>query len=184
MSKLLLIVDPQIDFISGSLPVEDAANRMDALAAYISRHNDYAAKIVTTDWHPFNHCSFKENGGEWPMHCVQNTVGAALYPALVAPLNTTAGPLYVLRKGNSADREEYSIFGNAESAARIDQLVRDLHIDHIDLCGIAGDVCVLNTLQDGVARYGAGLFHVLEPYVASLDGGTKLREAIGKLQVK
>ena len=32
MRKLLMIVDPQIDFISGSLKVEGAKEKMDALA--------------------------------------------------------------------------------------------------------------------------------------------------------
>ncbi len=32
MNKILLIVDPQIDFISGSLAVEGAKEKMDALA--------------------------------------------------------------------------------------------------------------------------------------------------------
>ena len=37
MRKLLMIVDPQIDFISGSLKVEGAKEKMDALADYILR---------------------------------------------------------------------------------------------------------------------------------------------------
>ena len=32
MDKILLIVDPQVDFISGSLAVEGAKEKMDALA--------------------------------------------------------------------------------------------------------------------------------------------------------
>ena len=35
MKKLLLIVDPQIDFITGTLPVGGAAEAMDALAKYV-----------------------------------------------------------------------------------------------------------------------------------------------------
>ena len=46
MKKMLLVVDPQIDFISGSLPVKGAAEAMDALAAYVKAHGDeYAVKI-------------------------------------------------------------------------------------------------------------------------------------------
>lgn len=33
MDKILLIVDPQVDFISGSLAVEGAKEKMDALAS-------------------------------------------------------------------------------------------------------------------------------------------------------
>ena len=35
MKKMLLVVDPQIDFINGSLPVAGAAEAMDALAEYV-----------------------------------------------------------------------------------------------------------------------------------------------------
>ena len=47
----------------------------------------------------------------------------------------------------------------------------------VDVCGIAGDVCVLNTLKDGIAIYGRSpQFNVLEEYCPSIDGGTALRE--------
>ena len=52
MKKLLLIVDPQIDFITGTLPVSGAAEAMDALAKYVKdKGNEYTVKIVTADWH-------------------------------------------------------------------------------------------------------------------------------------
>ena len=87
MNRLLLIVDPQIDFISGSLAVNGAAKAMDALADYLYKRNElYQYKIVTNDWHPLNHCSFQRNGGSWPVHCVQYSIGAAIYPKLVEPL--------------------------------------------------------------------------------------------------
>lgn len=64
MNRLLLIVDPQIDFINGSLPVPGAEAAMDALAAYVAAQDgQYAAKVVTCDFHPHDHCSFTANGG-------------------------------------------------------------------------------------------------------------------------
>lgn len=35
--------------------------------------------VYTADWHSKTNGSFKENGGIWPAHCVENTEGAALY---------------------------------------------------------------------------------------------------------
>lgn len=69
MDKILLIVDPQVDFISGSLAVEGAKEKMDALASALQNGEidcDYV--MVTKDFHPSNHCSFKENGGQWHPH--------------------------------------------------------------------------------------------------------------------
>ena len=52
-SKLLLIIDPQIDFISGSLPVPHAAEAMSGLTEYVEKHGkNYAAIVATTYWHP------------------------------------------------------------------------------------------------------------------------------------
>ena len=56
MDKILLIVDPQVDFISGSLAVEGAK----ALASALQNGEidcDYV--MVTKDFHPSNHCSLK-----------------------------------------------------------------------------------------------------------------------------
>ena len=61
MKKMLLVVDPQIDFINGSLPVAGAAEAMDALAEYVKTSSDeYIVRIVTSDWHPYHHSSFVE----------------------------------------------------------------------------------------------------------------------------
>ena len=76
---MLLVVDPQIDFVSGSLPVPGAAEAMDSLATYIlSNPQSYDLKIVTADNHPFNHSSFADAGGKWSRHCVRSSVGAAI----------------------------------------------------------------------------------------------------------
>ena len=50
MNKMLLIVDTQVDFINGSLPVKGPAEAMGALAEYVRNHGDeYTVKIVTSD---------------------------------------------------------------------------------------------------------------------------------------
>ncbi|GAA6528727.1 MAG: isochorismatase family protein [Prevotella sp.] len=182
MKRMLLIIDPQIDFINGALPVPGAAKALNALSKYILQQDgEYDCKIVTADWHPYHHCSFKENGGEWPMHCVQNSTGAAFFPALFKPLYTTHGTVTVLYKGTDEGAEEYSIFKNSLSAGKLRSLIRDRNIGQIDICGLAGDICVLNTLRDGIKIYGAKTFHVLKEYAPSLDGGASLEKAIQTL---
>ena len=46
------------------------------------RSGDYDLVVATRDWHPPDHGSFTEQGGIWPVHCVQDTDGAELHPAL------------------------------------------------------------------------------------------------------
>ena len=76
-----MIVDPQVDFVSGTLPVPGAEKAMAELALYIKeRGNDYSVIVITADSHPYNHSSFRECGGEWQRHCVSDSIGAAIYP--------------------------------------------------------------------------------------------------------
>ena len=175
MQRLLLIVDPQVDFITGSLPVPGAKAAMEALSGALrAADGAWAAKIVTADWHPWDHASFREAGGEWPRHCVADTTGAALWPALVPALYETGGATTVLHKGEAKGREEYSIFQNPAARERILATVGALGITRIDICGLAGDICVLATLRDGVDLLGAGRFAVLAGFAPSLDGGAAL----------
>ncbi len=178
-NRLLLIVDPQIDFISGSLPVPKAAEAMDRLAEYVAQHgDDYAVKMVTSDWHPYNHCSFSRKGGEWPAHCVQHSVGAAVYQPLLEALNTSRGGFTMLYKGNRIDKDEYSIMQNADSASVLVRLIAALQIEQVDICGLAGNICVLNTARDMLTLLGPTMVRVLSEFSPSLDDGSELEAFI------
>lgn len=173
MNRALLAVDPQYDFIDGTLPVPGAAKAMDALAKSLPAAG-YCLKIATCDWHPWNHCSFGEAGGRWPRHCVRHSQGAAIWQKLLSALNATPGPLHVFCKGTRPWREEYSIFQDESANLAIRGLLDKNGIDAIDICGLAGDVCVLNTLRDGAAILGADKFRLLQEFSPSLDGGASL----------
>ncbi|MCM1052294.1 MAG: isochorismatase family protein [Paenibacillus sp.] len=179
MNRLLLIVDPQVDFITGMLPVPGAEAAMNRLAGYIRDYDGrYVHKIVTADRHPYDHCSFIDNGGRWPRHCVHDTTGAAVWPSLFDPLYMTAGGVTFLYKGQRSGVEEYSIFQNQEASDVIRRIITDLRIDKIDICGLAGDICVNGTLSDGISLYGAEMFNVLTEFSPSLDGGETLGRTI------
>lgn len=179
MKHMLLLVDPQIDFITGTLPVPGAEQAMNNLANWL-QDKDYALKIITMDFHPWTHCSFKENGGQWPRHCVNHSAGAAMWPALFTPIFRDDKNLF-LYKGQDKDREEYSIFNNPIAKKTIIETVDKNQIERIDICGVAGDICVLNTLRDGVDCLGADIFNVLEEFSPSLDGGKALKQFCGRL---
>lgn len=112
--KILFLIDCQNDFINGSLAVKGAEDIMNGLARYIERYgNEYEFFIVSCDFHPINHCSFKENGGEWPIHCVEHSVGAAVYQPILTQLNNQklkdkTKETFFLIKGTTSTREEYS----------------------------------------------------------------------------
>lgn len=163
--KMLLIVDPQLDFITGTLPVPNAEKAMNNLSEYIAESDgEYHLKIVTADCHPWNHCSFSENGGKWPRHCVAHSVGAAIWPPLLEALHLTAGRTLTFNKGKKADKEEYSIFQNERAAKKIIEIVNTRQINQIDICGLAGDICVAATLKDGAKIMPDVKFNLLEAF--------------------
>ena len=181
-TKYLIIVDPQNDFIEGgSLAVDGAKKAMERLSFFVSQNARYYEKIfVTQDFHPENHCSFTENGGTWPKHCVANTNGADIFPKLKEVLADKENVVYTL-KGKDVDVDQYSIFSlkdgdvtNKYGKEMLEELQKNPTF-HIDICGIAGDVCVLNTANDLVQLIGADRLYILEMFTASLDGGAKLR---------
>lgn len=140
--NILLIVDPQIDFISGSLKVNKADEAMDSLIEWIDENISYIDMIVVTmDWHPQNHCSFEKHGGIWPLHCVSGTEGAEIYPPLSDKLKSLDTRIEYIKKATSKDSEQYSAFQD-----NIPQYIYDA--ENIYLAGIAGDVCVRYTASD------------------------------------
>lgn len=180
MKRLLMIVDPQIDFITGALPVDGARKSMDNLAEHIALNGAmYSSIIVTADRHPFNHCSFSVNGGQWVRHCVHDTVGAAIWQRIMNELYRFNGHVSFLYKGESPDVEEYSIFKNQTAAAAIDKILGNNN-DIVDICGLAGDICVSDTIEDRVGLYGADRFNVLVRFSPSIDGGKRLYNIIRK----
>ena len=177
--KLLLVVDAQYDFIDGSLAVTTAKEKMDELSDFInSSSKDYAAIVLTADWHPKNHCSFVKNGGIWPTHCVEFTHGASIYQPIIEALD---GVKYsILTKGINKEEEEYSIFKNEKSKSYLINLCETLGISDVDICGIALDVCVLDTLKNGTELLPNVKFNLLKafsPYITQY-GAEKVYEFV------
>ncbi|OGT80707.1 MAG: nicotinamidase [Gammaproteobacteria bacterium RIFCSPLOWO2_02_FULL_52_10] len=149
----LIIVDVQKDFLEhGSLPVPGSAQIIGVLNRYIEIFSrKYLPVFATRDWHPLKHCSFVEQGGTWPEHCVQYTEGAAFAHGLNLP-----GEVIVISKGTAADVDAYSGFQGTD----LNQRLQVLSIEQLFIGGLALDVCVLHTVLDAI-RHGYRV-HVLE----------------------
>ena len=141
MSRALLIVDFQNDFTpGGALAVpqgDEIAGRINALAA----SGDYDLVVATRDWHPPDHGSFAEQGGPWPVHCVADTQGAQLHPAL-----DQSRVDVIVDKGQDASTEGYSGF----EGTRLGELLRERGITQVTVVGLATDYCVKNTALDAL----------------------------------
>ena len=142
MADALIIVDYQNDFArpDGALSVpagEEVADHINALA----RSGDYELVLATRDWHPPDHGSFTEQGGIWPVHCVQGTPGAELHPALdTEPVDA------IVDKGQDPGTEGYSAF----DATSLAETLRARGVDAVTVVGLATDYCVKNTALDAL----------------------------------
>lgn len=176
--KILVVVDYQYDFKdpNGSLYVTGGEKLQDKILKIIP---NFDGVVFTQDSHPVDHCSFKENGGIWPTHCVQNTIGAGIPVELLK-----AAKDYVLvLKGEHSDREEYGAFDSTRDAIPFDEAYGSMFydepfanstLDSVVVCGIAGDYCVLETLKNIVTDVGPEKVSVYLDGVVSIDGGTAL----------
>ena len=151
--KALILVDLQNDFLPmGALPVPDG-DQVIPLANQIQQHFDLV--VATQDWHPSNHASFAAshpgkvpgnmialNGLQqtlWPVHCVQNTVGAAFAPGL-----DTSHIQKIFRKGTDPRIDSYSGFfdnGHRKSTG-LDLYLKQAGVTETYILGLATDYCV------------------------------------------
>ena len=181
-NNLLIIVDPQIDFTTGSLATKNGPAAMDYLAKALDQGawKNYSWIIVTQDAHPTNHCSFVEQGGVFPPHCVEGTEGMDVYPALQEVLNSLTASIpniHYMHKGNLAEKEEFSIFQNEQSGEKLRVTIEDFGFEGIDVCGIATDYCVYETVKDLIAFYPAKQVRVVTNCLAAVDDNdTKLAD--------
>jgi len=139
----LIIVDVQNDFCpSGSLAVPEGDKVVPILNQYILKFSEKKLLIVATrDWHPKNHISFKEYGGVWPPHCIQNTWGAQFHPELKLPKDTI-----IISKADKPDLEAYSGF----QGTNLKRILEERKVKRIFVGGLATDYCVKNTVLDGL----------------------------------
>jgi len=139
----LLIVDVQNDFLpGGSLAVKGGENIIAPFNQYIEAAQAKSLPVLATrDWHPPNHCSFKEQGGPWPPHCVVDSKGAEFPSELRLPPSAV-----VISKGMVVEKDAYSGFEETD----LDERLRSAHIHRVLIGGLATDYCVLNTVRDAI----------------------------------
>lgn len=148
MSDALLIVDVQNDFCpGGALAVPEGDAVVPVLNEYIARAQAAGIPIFASrDWHPANTRHFAQYGGPWPVHCVQETPGAAFHPDLKLPAGTP-----IVTKGTSTEDAGYSMFdGTLPEGTPLLDALRSRGITRLHVGGLATDYCVRATALDGL----------------------------------
>jgi nicotinamidase/pyrazinamidase len=159
----LIIVDLQPDFLPGGPLGVNEGDQIIPIVLDLMPHFDLV--VATQDWHPPDHGSFAatypgrrpgaliELDGLtqilWPVHCVQDTPGAQLVPALhELELELDA----VFRKGTDRSIDSYSgFFDNAKrKSTGLGEWLRERGVTSVSVCGLALDYCVKFTVLDAL----------------------------------
>lgn len=153
----LLIVDVQNDFCpGGSLPVPDGDKVVEPLNIMIERAvNEEWLVIASRDWHPRESRHFVEFRGQWPVHCVRDTAGAAFHLELQLPEDAIIISKGLRAEGESADVDGYSAFDGIDLfRSRPFSKVLAIHgVQLLYVGGLATDYCVKATVLDA-CRHG------------------------------
>lgn len=149
-NKALLIVDLQVDFCpGGALAVPGGDEIVPVVNEYIDLFNGSGYPIIASrDWHPEKTEHFKGHGGTWPPHCVKDTEGARFAEGLLLPESVV-----VVSKGTSFKGDSYSAFlGKTGKGKPLDELLRELGVKTLYVCGLATDFCVKRSALDAKKR--------------------------------
>lgn len=142
-SRSLIVVDMQNDFCpGGSLAVTDGDRIISDINKLILDFTKEGCPVVfTRDWHPKNHCSFSENGGMWPVHCVAETEGAEFHKELYIPERAI-----IISKAHRPFPDAYSGFQGTD----LERILKLNRITEVTVCGLAADYCVKATALDAL----------------------------------
>ncbi|MCL2010740.1 MAG: cysteine hydrolase [Synergistaceae bacterium] len=128
MTKLLIVVDMQNDFITGSLGSPQAERIVPDVKAKIEEYKRNGNKVIfTRDTHYDGYLTTQE-GRHLPVpHCIHGTQGHLTSSELDA---------------DGCEVFDKTSFGSLELAKKIAGLAQD--IDEIELCGLCTDICVVS----------------------------------------
>lgn len=139
MSKVLVVVDMQNDFITGSLANPAAEAIVKPMAEYIKSF-DGDQVIFTRDTHYHNYLETQEGKNLPILHCQYCSEGWDIHDYLFNAMENKNCRWTMVDKDSFGDIEELD-----------DKL--DAFVDEIYLCGTCTDICVISVALNLKARY-------------------------------
>jgi len=170
-TDVLLVVDVQNDFVSGSLAIPGSESIIPVINALMRRFHHV---VLAQDWHPPGHVSFAsahagaKHGGtvQTPYgsqrvfhdHCVQGARGAQFAPGLEVDRAEL-----ILRKGYRREVDSFSAFYENDRATRtgLAEYLRGRGLRRVYCAGLSRYGCVKATAE-GAKRDGFEVFMVEE----------------------
>lgn len=141
----LIVVDVQNDFLrGGSRPARSGESVITALNRYISLFASGRLPVVAVrDWHPPDHCSFADFGGDLPAHCVAGSPGAAFPPMLDLPERAL-----IVSKAATRNDDAESGFSGTDLAGQLEAMA----VSRLFVGGLGLGGCVRATVADALIR--------------------------------
>ncbi len=155
--RALLIIDLQNDFArpGGALYFEGAETIIPFILGKVLEYKKEGLPIITTqDWHQQDDLEFQRFG----KHCVAGSEGAELVKELLVELQD-------YQEYYSVKKRRFSAFFETN----LDELLKELGIQEIDVCGLVTNICVLHTVEELCNR--DIVVRVWEKGVKSYDSG-------------
>lgn len=130
MSKYLIVIDMQKDFIDGALGTEEAQVLAPALVEKVKAFK--GPVIFTRDTHGEDYLETQEGKNLPVAHCIYGSEGWELLPELDQ-----------YAKDNHCMIFDKPTFGSTQLAGFVSGVDRMTHIDEIELVGVCTDICVI-----------------------------------------
>lgn len=131
MSKILIVIDMQNDFVNGALGSKEAIEILPRAVKKIKSHKGHI--IYTRDTHDLEYLNSRE-GKKLPIiHCVKGTDGWKL-----------VNELDELAYEGSSKIFDKKTFGSIDMVNHVIDLCKNEEIEEIELIGVCTDICVIS----------------------------------------
>lgn len=138
MSRLLIVVDYQVDFVDGALGFAGAEKLAQPIANKISEYRKRGDDVVFTfDTHGSDYLSTQEGRNLPVEHCIENTPGHKLYGAVASELLDSDKVFFKPVFGS------VELFDWLRSAQRAADEAGALPFEEIELVGLVSNICVV-----------------------------------------
>ena len=127
----LIVIDMQADFVNGSLGTPEAQQIVGRVADKAARFD--GTVIFTRDTHGADYLTTQEGRNLPVKHCIKGTGGWELVPEVEAVRAQREARIFDKPTFGSVDLARYLVERNAEEP-----------IEHIELCGLCTDICVVS----------------------------------------
>ncbi|MGN0773677.1 MAG: cysteine hydrolase family protein [Candidatus Ventricola sp.] len=138
MTDMLIVIDMQRDFISGSLGSAEARAIVPAVAARIRRAAEEGTQVVfTLDTHDADYMATREGRFLPVPHCIQGSEGWALEPEIAKECKRGMISFEKPTFGSTALMHHVAAVAGAKGCVNGKGL-------RVELCGVCTDICVVS----------------------------------------